>query len=213
MIANTIQALQSRILSPSEVVDYPSIVQEAYPNPDTYREAFYSLKIQIHDNIMNPNNAAARLNWLDQRLPTILGGKGCIMREGHVAGRDVGFLWLISLPVPKSEFPAQLNKVMNILDVLTKMFNIVPTGLVETNVSGRCTLYDVESCMNTLMIPDEFKKKIFRKDTSFGSNIGDFCRINDTYTIFRVRWGFDITDRKFSENITSALVFTSAIFK
>ena len=60
MITNTVQALQSRILSPSEIVDYASIVQEAYPNPDTYRESFYSLKIQIHDNNMNPNNAAAR---------------------------------------------------------------------------------------------------------------------------------------------------------
>jgi len=179
-----INQYQSRVLGPTEVVDYASIVKQAYPPQAVQSEPFIGFKILCRDLNANGVNPADRLRQIDANLG-FLRGKGCIIRETSMQMPD-GF-WVISFPVPRSQAQQQLMNLGAVLDVFERFFGIVRQDLVEVNVSGKCTLADTENCLRGVVIPTRYMPFLVTPNNS-PYRLGSVVRINQMFMMFRTRW-------------------------
>lgn len=184
-----ITGFQRRVLGPSEDVPYASITERAYP-PQAFREPFVSVKVLMQDEgYMNARCGADRMKQIDSALPQILANSGCIMREAVDNSTPNGYgLYLISLPVPRSQFQQQLRIVISVMNNLAQALGIVYTGIIETNISGRMNAYDEAMAKKMFVIPNHLKSKIALRNEGWGTSIGKIEPINPEYRLFRIIW-------------------------
>lgn len=185
-----ITRFQNRVLGPAEDVPYATLTQKAYP-PVAFREPFMSVKVLMQDEgYMNARCGADRMKQIDAALPRILANSGCIMREAvDNTNPNGGYgLYLISLPVPRSQFQNQLRTVISVMNTLAQVLGIVYTGIIETNISGRMTAYDEQQAKKLFVIPTHLKNKIALRNEGWGTSIGKIDPINQEYRLFRIIW-------------------------
>lgn len=175
---------QSRVLRPDEVVEYSAAIKHAYPPQAIQLEPFIGLKVLCKDTMAFTIDPASRIRQIEANL-AFLRGKGCLIRETTQAMPD-GF-WVITMPVPRSQLAQQFNNLMDVITVLEQYFSIIRQGLVEINVSGRCTAAETERCMTGLVIPQRYMGALVVPDNT-AYRYGHIIRINDNFMCLRTRW-------------------------
>lgn len=191
-----------RILAPSEIVDYSTIVMGAYPPQAIASEPFVGFKVLMRDPAAAgySGNMGVRLKQIESNLSQII-GKGVLIRETDYQKCPDGY-WIITLPVPRSQIAIALQNMMDTIVYLQRVFGFTKQSLIEINVSGRCGFQDVERCIGGLVIPDMFDKcAIPYIDSPY--RFGKIQRINEQFILFRTRW--DIS-RGGSRNMQSDLL-------
>lgn len=178
------QQYQSRVIGPSEIIDYSTAVMQAYPAQAIQIEPFVGFKVLCKDNNAFVMNPADRIRQIDANLG-FLRGTGCIIRETNNSMPD-GF-WVITMPVPRSQVNQQINNLMNVLSIFEQHFGIVRHGLFEVSVSGRCHVTETERCLGGLMIPPRYlDSHVAPNNTPY--RFGHVVRINDNFMCLRTRW-------------------------
>jgi hypothetical protein len=194
-----ITSLQNHVLGPSEDVPYAALTERAYP-PTAFRERFMSVKILMQDEgYMNARCGAERMKQLDSACRPILANSGCILREAEADTVPNG-IYLISLPVPRSQFQRQLGIVLSVMNRLAQDLGIMYTGVIETNVSGRMNEYDEQIAKKMFRLPQSLEEKITKRTDGFSQSVGKLEKINSEYEIFRVLW------RTVSDNIIDEIL-------
>lgn len=180
-----VQQYQSRVLGPTETVDYSNIVMQAYPAYAIQSEPFIGFKVLCTDtNAYNNGNPSDRLRFIDANLG-FLRGKGCIIRETSPLKPD-GF-WVITMPVPRSQVSTAINNLMDVLAILSQYLGIVSDGLFEINVSGKCHVAETERRLGGLTISPDYLANHVPPDNS-PYRLGHIIRINDNFMVLRTRW-------------------------
>lgn len=184
---------QNKVLRAKEIVDYSSIVRSSYPPFAIQTEPFIGIKMLCKDTQAFRTYPAQRIAQLDGFLSTPnmafgdvpLAGTGCCLRETKYSSMQDGF-WVITLPVPRSCLHQQMTNFINTLTMFKQIHGIVPLGYVEINVSGRCGPTDIERCLGSLHMPDQYMKYAEVPDSAW--RIGTVTRINDNFICLRTRW-------------------------
>lgn len=179
-----VQQYQSRVLGPTETVDYSTIVMQTYPPDALKQEPFVGFKVLCTDTQAYNGNPGDRIRAIDASLG-FLRGKGCIIRETSPAKPD-GF-WVISLPVPRSQISLALNNLMDVLATFEQYMGIVRDGLFEVNVSGRCNVNETEICLGRITLPPSYASNLVPPDNT-PYRLGHVVRINDNFMCLRTRW-------------------------
>lgn len=185
----TIAKLQNHVLAPQEPVDYSNIVLNSYPKHAVQSEPFVGFKVLCRDTNAFTVPGNVRMPQIDQSLG-ILYNTGCILRETSMEMRDG--IWVITMPNPRSQLRHQLDNLMNVLTLLDHNLGIVPNGMVEICVSGRCTPGEVENCLQRLVIPHPYVNMLLVPDNA-PYRYGYIIRINDEYMCFRTRWNIGMS--------------------
>lgn len=187
----SIEAYQSCVLGPHQIIDYSGMVMQAYPPEAVQREPFVGFKIMVKDRAATTQHPRFRLEAIDRLLAQILPGTGCMVREaGPEDCPDKTGLWVLTAPVPRSQTTKQLMFLMNVLQHL-EQFGIVLAGTYEVNVSGRCNAAETENMLGSLYIPQEYTQYIVNPiNTPY--RLGHITRINDFYMCYRTRWSFGL---------------------
>lgn len=183
---------QSRVIGPTETVDYSTIIMSRYPARAMQIEPFIGIKVLCKDlnaGFMTPRN---RIIQIEQNLG-FLRNSGCIIRE-TVNDMPDGY-WVIACPVPRSQVAQQLKNLKNILSILETNFGIIRyDDLVEVNVSGHCYAQQSEQCLSSVVIPDIYMPNLVQPGFTSPYKIGNVIRINDEYLLLRTRWHFKRLD-------------------
>jgi hypothetical protein len=133
----SIEAYQSCVLGPHQIIDYSGMVMQAYPPEAVQREPFVGFKVMVKDRAATTQHPRLRLEAIDRFLMQILPGTGCMVREAAIEEvPDKTGLWVMTAPVPCSQTTKQLMFLMGVLQKLEQC-GIVLTGTYEVNVSGR----------------------------------------------------------------------------
>lgn len=201
---------QSHILASEEVVDYSSIVMQAYNPYAIQKEPFIGFKILCTDmQAFNPS-PSDRIRYLDTNLG-FLRNKGCIIRETKSNKPDG--LWIITLPVPRSQTTIAINNLFDVLTVLENYFGIVKDGMVEINVSGKCHITEVESCFASLYIPPRYMTSLIPTNNVL-CTIGQIQRINDNFMCLRTRWDLSnsVTPEEMFEDLITVSQLLSSMY-
>ena len=208
-IGSTVETLQSRIVGPFEEVPYSDIVMQAYPPFAIMQEPFIGVKVLVRDMQAHKGTPAARLQYLDQYMPSLLHGQGVIIRETNGNIMNDGF-WVITMPVPRSQLKQQLNNLGNVLSALENNHGIVYQDIIDINVSGRCPLIDTERSMAQISIPKIYQQYLVQADNS-PYKLGGIVRINDEYLILKSRWKLPRLDM--FENISMIVSCIQGMFR
>lgn len=183
----SVEMYQNGVLGPHQIVEYSSIIMQAYPLQAVQTEPFVGFKVLVKDRIAATQHPRFRMDYLDRVLINILRDSGCIVRETTVEEMpDNTGLWVITMPVPRSQIVLQIRKLMAVLQKLEQL-SIFLAGKFEVNVSGRCTPMDTESRLGTIYIPPAYVNMI---DNPMNSpyKFGHIKRINEYYMCLRTRW-------------------------
>ena len=148
-----VQQYQTRVLGPEEPVDYASIIKQSYPPYAIQQEPFVGFKVLCTDTMAYSTNPGERMRYIDANM-NVVRGRGCIVRETSKNKPDG--LWIISLPVPRSQVTQQLNNLFDVLATFEQYLGIIKDGLFEINVSGKCNVMEVEYCFQRLVIPQRY---------------------------------------------------------
>lgn len=189
-----VQQYQSRVLGPTEVVDYSSIVMNSYPADAFHQEPFIGFKVLCTDTNAYSGPPAERLRYIDANLG-FLRGTGCIMRETSSAKPD-GF-WVMTLPCPRSQLTIALNNMMNVLATLEQYFGIIREGIIEICVSGKCSVYETESRLGCLSITPRYLTRLVPPENT-PYRLGHVRRINKQFMMLRTRWDMNKSDSPMS---------------
>jgi len=190
----SILQLQQRVLSPDAAIDYSTVIMQSYPSYAIQREPFVGFKILCRDTQVNGNynmqygNCEQRMNQIDSFLQQsrILMGTGVILRATHFQMPDG--IWVITMPVPRSQVTTSLNNLFNVLRVLEQQLGIILTGdQYEVCVSGRCPLNETETILGSLCLPENYRR-ILQPPSNTPYKDGHLIRINDVYACFRTRY-------------------------
>lgn len=179
-----VQQYQSHVIGPNEIVDYSSIVKNTYPAAAVHQEPFIGMKVLCTDTNAYNGAPCERIRYIEANIG-FLRGKGCIIRETSPAKPD-GF-WIITLPVPQSQLSIMLNNLLDVLAFVEQYFGIINDGLFEINVSGKCSVYEIETCFNKLLIPADYQTKLIQPEST-PYRIGHIRRINKQFMVVRTRW-------------------------
>lgn len=196
-----VQQYQSKVIGPTENVDYSSIVRQSYPPAAMHQEPFIGLKVLCTDTNAYNGTPGDRIRYIEANLG-FLRGKGCLIRETSSAKPD-GF-WIITLPVPQSQLSTMLNNLLDVLTFIEQWFGIVNDGLFEVNVSGKCSVYEIETCFNKLLIPRSYQTKLVPPENT-PYRLGHVRRINANFMVVRTRWnlaGYNNTPTSIFEELT-----------
>lgn len=185
-----IEQYQTRVLGPTECVNYSETIKASYPPVAVQREPFVGFKVLCKDTV-GAVNQMERLRYIDANLG-FLRGKGCIIRETNSTQMPDGF-WVIAFPVPRSQANQQLMNLMEVLSVFERFFGIVRQDLVEVNVSGRCSYMETENCLRGIFIPQAYSSKLI-PPTNSPYRFGTVTRINQMFMILRTRWNLKNPD-------------------
>ena len=206
----------NKVLSPSEIIDYSNLIINNYERraPGLLNTTpMVGFKVLFKDLDAYKAPGAERLRFIETYLPRILNGNGCILRETNNNSMPDGF-WLITLPVPITQLndPVvnQIGRMLSVMDVLSREFNIVPVGMTEVNVSGRCTVLDTDNRIASVVIPEPLVQ-IHCPPENWSCKLGTVIRINDGFMLLRTRWnmdGMDIVHRKEAMLLASNILST-----
>jgi hypothetical protein len=175
---------QSRILGPDEPVDYTSIIKAVYPPEAIQHEPFVGFKVLCTDTQAFMGDPRQRMAYLDTQIGFIR-NKGVIIRETNTNKPDG--LWVISLPVPRSQITLALNNLFDVLRTLENYYGIVCDGLFDICTSGRCPMSEVERSFQGIIIPQDYMACLIPTNNIMCS-IGQIQRINDMFMCLRTRW-------------------------
>lgn len=184
--------LSSHIFSPSEIVDYASMIKSHYekPNPAIMVTPFVGFKILMTDEDAIKGTGETRMRYLEQHIGKVLEDTGCFLRETNNQLMPNGF-WLVSMPVPVTQLRSpnadQIGRIIRAVNDLASVFNICFAGRTEVNVSGRCTVPDTESALSNILISTDDTEYLMRPKHSAYS-VGNVIRINDLYMLLRTSW-------------------------
>jgi hypothetical protein len=183
----SIEMYQTGVLGPHQIVDYASTVMQAYPPEAVQSEPFVGFKVLVKDRVAATQHPRIRLEYLDRVLQQILPYSGCIVREATIEEMpDKTGLWVITMPVPRSQIIMQIRNLMGVLQKLEQV-SVFLAGQFEVNVSGRCTPMDTESRLGTIYIPPAYANMIINPlNTPY--KFGHIKRINEYYMCLRTRW-------------------------
>ena len=184
----SVMQLQQRVLGPETVVDYSTLIMQSYPAYAIQHEPFVGFKIRCRDTQTNPYHGEYRMQQIDAFLQQTrcLMDTGVILRASDFQTPDG--IWVITMPVPRSQIVDILGKLFHVLAILEKQLGIVMTGTgYEINVSGRCLPYEVETVIGSLQIPTDYLSMLIPPVKS-AFRYGYLYRINDVYACFRTRW-------------------------
>ena len=184
LIMVNISGYQSRVLGPTEIVDYSTITMQSYPPHAFQHEPFVGFKVLCRDKNAQSVAPAERMRQIDANLG-FLRGKGCVIRETSMRMPD-GF-WVITLPVPRSQLNQQLNLLSEVLAIFEQYFGIVRQSLIEINVSGKSGYADTERRLGSIVLPQRYEKLLVPQ-LSTPYRLGHVVRINDLFVVFRSRW-------------------------
>ena len=190
---------QSHVLGPEEPVDYASIIKEAYPPYAIQTEPFVGFKVLCTDTQAYQFNPRDRMAYIDSQLGFILRNKGVILRETNSNKPDG--IWVITLPVPKSQLSTTLNNMFEVLRTLEQYFGIASDGIFDVCVSGRCPVTEIEKSLSGVMIPKEYMSYLIPSNNIL-CQIGQIQRMNDMFMCLRTRW-----DLKTKDNGNNSLYF------
>lgn len=197
---------QSRIIGPTETVDYSSVIMQAYPPQAIQLEPFVGFKVLCRDTNAHIIHPAERIRQIEANLG-FMRFKGCLIRETSMQMPD-GF-WIITMPVPRSHVNQQLNNLIEVLNILEHHFGIVRQGLVEINVSGRCHITETERCLGGLTIPTRYMGMLVQPENT-PYRLGHIIRINDNFMCLRTRWSLNPqTGNNFEELIVLSQIISS----
>jgi len=202
---------QSRILGPTEPVDYSSLVMQSYPPQAIQQEPFIGFKVLVTDMMAySAGNPGDRMRYLEANLG-FLRGKGVIIRETSLTKPD-GY-WILTLPVPRSQLTTALNNLLDVLATIEQYFSIIRDGLFEVNVSGRCHYAETERVLSSLTIPQRYMQLLVSPDNT-PYKMGHVQRINDTFMVLRTRWNLrnSITPASIFEDLTVIAQLTASIY-
>lgn len=210
--------VQTRVIRAVDIVNYSGIIRMGYRPETVQMEPFIGIKILCRDSQANTMAPAQRIAQLDQFLGTPntmngltpLSGTGCCIRETKYSIMPDGF-WVITLPVPRTQLPIQIGNLMRTLTMF-KQIGIAPTGYVEINVSGRCPINALESCLSSLMIPEPYIQYLDQPSDS-PYKIGRVVRINDNFICLRTRWNLQPSDPNMLQTTTALGMLISAIYR
>lgn len=185
-----------RIARPTDVVEYSNMILQQYERnfPGIVNSStFVGFKILLKDMDAFLKPGVERIKYLETYFPDLLRGTGCFIRETNNRLMPDGF-WLITLPVPIHQLCDpninQVGRMFWVLDVLEKQFNIVRQGRLEVNVSGRCTVADTATRLESLHIPSQYEPMLVHPQHSAYS-VGIVHRISNTHMLLRTTWAID----------------------
>lgn len=193
-----VQQYQSHVLAPEEPVDYSSIIKAVYPQYAIQSEPFVGFKVLCTDTMAMSVNPRDRMAYIDSQLG-FLRSKGVIVRETNNTKPDG--LWVITLPVPRSQVATALNNLFDVLRTFENYFGIVCDGIFDVCVSGRCPVTEVERSLQGVTIPKSYMAYLIPTNNILCS-IGQIQRINDMFMCLRTRW-----DLKSKDNGNTSLYF------
>ena len=210
--------IQTHVIRTCDIVNYSGLVKSLYPIETIQSEPIIGIKILCKDTQANTMIPAQRIAQLDQFLGTPnqmngfypLSGTGCCIRETKYSIMPDGF-WLISLPVPRSILGSQIERIISTIKML-KSIGINQEGYVEINVSGRCSMNGVESCLKSLMIPEQYLQYADQNNDS-PYKLGNIERINEDFICFRSRWRLPAADPNLFQNIIAISLLISAMYR
>jgi hypothetical protein len=156
-----------------------------------------------------------RLRQIDANLGFIR-GTGIIIREARQSMMNDGSMmkdgiWIISMPVPRSQIHQQINNLIKVLTIFEQTFGIIRQGLIEINVSGRCTVADTEKCLGGLIIPSRYMNCLVMPDNT-PYRYGHIVRINEQFMCFRTRWFLTNADNLY-EDLTVMSQLISSMYR
>lgn len=184
LIMTNISVYQSRVLGPTEIVDYSAITMQSYPPHAFQQEPFVGFKVLCRDKNAQSVAPAERMRQIDANLG-FLRGKGCVIRETSMQMPD-GF-WIITLPVPRSQMNQQINLLNEVLVIFEQYFGIVRQNLIEINVSGKSGYADTERRLGSIVLPQRYEALLVpQMNTPY--RLGHVVRINDSFVVLRSRW-------------------------
>jgi hypothetical protein len=187
------------VLSPEEPVDYSSIIKAVYPPYAVQTESFVGFKVLCTDTLAPSTNPRDRMAYIDSQLGFIIKNKGIIVRETNNTKPDG--LWIITLPVPRSQVATALNNLFDVLRSFENYFGIVCDGIFDVCVSGRCPVTEIEKSLQGITIPKSYMSYLIPTNNILFS-IGQIQRINDMFMCLRTRW-----DLKSKDNGNTSLYF------
>lgn len=209
--------VQTKVIRANDIVNYSGIVKAGHAPQIIQAEPFIGIKILCKDSQASSMAPAQRIAQLDQFLGTPnqmgivpLSGTGCCLRETKYSIMPDGF-WLITLPVPRSVLPTQMNNLIKTVQMF-KQIGINQIGYIEINVSGRCPITSLESCLSSLMIPDNYMQFLDQSNNS-PFRIGKVERLNQNYICLRTRWKMNPTDVNLYQNINAIALLISAMYR
>ena len=185
----SIEAYQTRIIKPSEIVDYISWMMVNYTADNLRCEPMVGFKVLLRDlNCYSCGSQSARFQQIEQSIRFFLQGSGCILRETHPTESADGF-WLISFPVSRAHVTQQLQTMMQVVARLSEQLGIVSTQVIEVNVSGHCPATQTEASMSQINLPPVYARFLVEPQTS-AYKLGHTIRISDEYLMLRTMWNF-----------------------
>ena len=179
---------QNHVLSANEIVDYANIIRSAYNVVAIQQEPFIGLRVLCKDTrAFSLGNPGDRLRMLDQACQ-MLRGSGCILRESKASVMSDG-IWVVTMPVPRSQLSIQLDNLMRVLQTLETHPNlgIIPIGVFEICVSGKCGTLETEGRLSRLSIPQKYQHMMISPMNS-PYKFGVCTRINEYYMMYRTMW-------------------------
>jgi|LSQX01.3.fsa_nt_gb hypothetical protein len=197
---------QARVLGPTEVVDYATLVMQAYPTQAVQTEPFIGFRVLCRDANAFMTNPGERIRQIDANLG-FLRGKGCIIRETKSSIMPDGF-WIITFPVPRSQVNQQINQLLEVLATFEQFFGIVRHGVIEINVSGRCHFSETERCLSSLVIPPRYMSSLVIPDNT-PYKLGNVIRINDNFILLRTRWNMGPQANAYEELVVLSQLMAS----
>lgn len=208
----------NKVISPSEIIDYSGLIISQYERrfPGILNsQPMVGFKILMRDLDAFKAPGQDRLRYIDSFLPKILTGNGCILRETHSTMPDG--LWLITLPVPITQLNDtvvnQVGRLSQIMSILERELNIVPSDIVEVNISGRCTVADMESRIASVIIPENIRG-MHQQPDNWSCKLGTIIRINEGFALLRTRWNMgNIDDFHRKETMLLISNILSTIFR
>lgn len=190
---------QNRVIGPNEVINYSDIIRQFCPAVSIQMEQFVGFKILCRDMNAHLIPSDIRFKQIESNLGFLV-NTGCIIREAHpndsffeAGGQRIGNgFWVVTFPVPKRQMSQQLASLNDVLTTLSNVFGIVPSGLLEINVSGRCFPHETEGKLSSLILPSTSCMgyvPVAPANTPY--KFGSVVRISNEYMCFRTRWRND----------------------
>lgn len=194
---------QQRVIGPTDTVNYSSIVMRSYPLSSIQSEPMVGFKILCVDNYANSYDPATRLRQIDQYLPSILKGSGCLLRETRRSFMENG-IWVVSFPVPLSQAMIQINNILRVVQIIESNLGIVPIGIFDVSASGRTTPMEFNMRLNNVVLHPKYKAMRVSMSTPYANcDYGYYYYINDQYMIIRSR--YDVRNIEMSGDIYESL--------
>ena len=203
-----IENYQNHILKPSEMVDYANEIIHTVKPETIQMEPMTGFKVLMQDTNAYRTPQAIRFQEIESKLG-FLKNTGCLIRETPMEQSTDGF-WVISFPVPVSMLATQVTNITKVIDILVQYFGIVPSNIVEINVSGKCRDGELEWRMRNVNIPQTTRQNLIEpNDTMY--RLGHIARINEEFAMLRTMWDWRQTGSTISAHTSDLIVIPQLI--